>query len=152
MMNLFFQFLCKLALISFFAVVIAACDQTSKGTGPDEVPVVSLWEVPLQAEQEINPVRYDVDSVSAGKRLFEQHCQQCHGYYGEGNGIIGAILDQRPANLLRLAGKQAEGAFAWKIREGRSEMPSFQGLLSDREIWEIVNFVASLENEEGTQP
>jgi mono/diheme cytochrome c family protein len=134
------------------ALMLSACDSSTDEAEKTEAPALSLWEVPAEAEQDVNPVRYDVDSVHAGKQLFEQHCQQCHGYYGEGNGMVGAMLDQRPANLLRLAGKQAEGAFAWKIREGRGDMPAYEELLSDTAIWQIVNFVASLENEEGTQP
>jgi len=145
MMRISIQTISRLVLMIFIsAACITACGQKN------ETPALSVWEVPAEAEQQINPVRYDVDSVVAGKQLFEQHCQKCHGYYGEGNGIVGAVLDQRPANLLRLAGKQAEGAFAWKIRSGRGDMPAFQETLSETAIWQIVNFVASLENEEGS--
>lgn len=108
------------------------------------------WDVPTEAELTKNPVRYDVHSVRAGRALFEIHCLACHGYYAEGTGIVGATLDKRPANLLRLSGKQSEGAFAWKIAQGRGEMPSFMNKLSERQIWYIVNFIASLENESGS--
>ena len=151
-MNLFAQHIFRISLACTLAFFTIACDPVAEQASPVEAPLISTWVAPEEAEQQDNPVRYDVDSVSAGKQLFEQHCQQCHGYYGEGNGIVGAMLDQRPANLLRLAGKQAEGAFAWKIRSGRGDMPAFGSILSDMEIWQIVNFVASLENEEGTQP
>jgi mono/diheme cytochrome c family protein len=151
-MNMVIRSISKFVLISSALLfLVTACDQVTEESTPGGEAAVSSWEAPAEAEQQTNPVRYDVDSVSAGKQLFERHCQQCHGYYGEGNGIVGAVLvDQRPANLLRLAGKQAEGAFAWKIRQGRGQMPAFQGKLSDTEIWQIVNFVASLENEEGS--
>lgn len=142
----------RIFISSVLVFLVMGCDRAQEGTVVEEMPAVSAWQAPVEAEQQNNPLRYDVDSVSAGRQLFEQHCQQCHGYYGEGNGIVGAALvDQRPANLLRLAGKQAEGAFAWKIRQGRGQMPAFAGKLSDTEIWQIVNFVASLENEEGSQ-
>lgn len=148
MMHRSIQAISKFALMAgAFALCISACDPATI-----EAPALSSWKVPAEAEQQVNPVRYDVDSVNAGKQLFAQHCQQCHGYYGEGNGVMGAALDQKPANLLRLAGKQAEGAFAWKIRSGRGDMPAFQDTLSETAIWQIVNFVASLENEEGSQP
>lgn len=130
------------------AVLLAACDQTVQTV--DKNSADSVWEAPVEAQQQINPLRYDVDSVSAGQNLFVQHCQRCHGYYGEGNGVVGATLDQKPANLLRLSGKQEAGAFAWKIRQGRGEMPAYRDVLSETEVWQIVNFVASLENEEGS--
>lgn len=140
----------QILIIGMLTLSIVGCDNKNGAAKQPEVTVLSPWEAPAEAEQLINPVRYDVGSVNSGKELFVQYCQQCHGYYGEGNGIVGAVLDQRPANLLRLAGKQAEGVFAWKILEGRGEMPSFRHVLSDTEVWQIVNFVASLENEEGS--
>lgn len=154
MMSISISSISRFVLISsVIALAVSACDPATEELASTGTSAASAWMVPAEAEQQNNPVRYDVDSVAAGQQLFVRHCQQCHGYYGEGNGIVGAVLvDQKPANLLRLAGKQAEGAFAWKIRQGRGQMPAFQDKLSDTEIWQIVNFVASLENEEGFQP
>ncbi len=110
------------------------------------------WIAPPEAGELENPVRYDVDSVAAGKRLFSKYCLECHGYWGEGDGITGLVLDDRPANLLKLSGTQSHGAFFWKIREGRNTMPAFnEEMLSDTEVWQIINFVASLENEIGSE-
>jgi len=108
------------------------------------------WRVPDAEQERVNPIRYDVDSVNEGKLLFTRYCQSCHGYHGEGDGVVGARLGEQPANLLRLAGRQSEGAFAWKIQQGRGAMPAFHEKLTNREIWTIVNFVVSLENEEAT--
>lgn len=130
----------KYALVAIVTLVTACVSTTSVGP----------WKAPDFAINNINPVAYDVDSVMKGKALFEKHCQRCHGYWGEGNGVIGAALDKKPANLLRIAGKKAEGEFAWKIAEGRGDMPAFRQVLSEEEIWHIVNFVESLENEDGS--
>jgi mono/diheme cytochrome c family protein len=132
----------SLLLVAFFLLVLASCAENKNAR--------QSWRVPDAAIETLNPILYTVESVVKGKTLFEQHCQQCHGYWGEGNGVIGLSLDKRPANLLRIAGKKAEGEFAWKIAEGRGEMPAFRNKLSDDDIWNIVNFVQSLENEEGS--
>ncbi len=108
------------------------------------------WQAPGAEAEKLNPVRYDVESVNTGKALFASHCLQCHGYWGEGDGIVGLMSDNRPANLLVLAGEQSPGAFAWKIAEGRNTMPSFRGTLSEQDTWHIVNFIESLENEVGS--
>ncbi|RLA40148.1 MAG: hypothetical protein DRR06_17900, partial [Gammaproteobacteria bacterium] len=108
------------------------------------------WQAPASAIEKTNPIRYDVESVSQGKALFTQHCMECHGYWGEGDGIIGLSLNDRPANLLVIAGRQSTGAFAWKIAEGRNDMPSFRHPLTEEEIWHVVNFIESLENEIGS--
>jgi len=131
-----------LAAIVLFSVVLAACVE-SKITR-------QAWHAPDAAIETLNPIPYTVESVVKGKTLFELHCQQCHGYWGEGNGVVGLSLKNRPANLLRIAGKKAEGEFAWKIAEGRGDMPSFRNKLSVEDIWNIVNFVESLENEQGS--
>lgn len=115
-----------------------------------DVAFSESWQVPAEAQARNNPIRYDVGSVEEGKLLFAQHCLQCHGYWGEGNGIVGLTMNGRPANLLRLAGRQSPGAFAWKIAEGRDAMPAYRDTLSENEIWHLVNFVESLENEIGS--
>ncbi len=109
------------------------------------------WQAPEAEAAKTNPIRYDVESVSHGKMLFSKHCQGCHGYWGEGDGIVGLTLNNRPANLLRIAGKKTSGEFAWKIAEGRDVMPSFRDTLSKGDIWHVVNFIESLENELGSE-
>lgn len=131
-----------LLLAPAFLIALSACAESKNARQP--------WRVPDAAIETLNPILYTAESVIKGKALFEQHCQQCHGYWGEGNGVVGLSLEKRPANLLWIAGKKAEGEFAWKIAEGRGDMPSFRGKLSDEDIWNIVNFVQSLENEEGS--
>jgi mono/diheme cytochrome c family protein len=121
---------------------MASCAETK--------PLKQAWRPPAEAVEKINPIPYTVESVVKGKNLFEQYCQKCHGYWGEGNGVVGLSLNQNPANLLRIAGKKAEGEFAWKIAEGRDDMPGFKKILTEDEIWNIVNFVESLENEQGS--
>ena len=116
----------------------------------DKPVAKQAWHAPAEAIGKENPIPYTVESVAKGKKLFEQHCQKCHGYWGEGNGVVGLSLDKKPANLLRIAGKKAEGEFAWKIGEGRGDMPAFKHTLTETEIWNIVNFIESLENEPGS--
>jgi mono/diheme cytochrome c family protein len=129
-------------IIAFSSAFLLACT--------DSRSAKAVWRAPDAAVQTENPITYSVESVTRGKVLFEQHCQKCHGYWGEGNGVVGLSLNKRPANLLHLAGKKAEGEFAWKISEGRGDMPGFRKILSEEDIWHIVNFVQSLENEEGS--
>jgi len=129
-------------VISLISIVISACTESKSSR--------QVWRAPDTAIETLNPILYTVASVTKGKFLFEKHCQQCHGYWGEGDGIVGLSLNNKPANLLRIAGKKAEGEFAWKIAEGRGDMPGFRNTLSEEEIWNIVNFVQSLENEEGS--
>jgi len=133
------------------STVTAALFFFNIGSGAEiKSPTKHAWRAPADAIERVNPVPYNVESVAKGKNLFEQHCQKCHGYWGEGNGVVGSSLNKKPANLLRIAGKKAEGEFAWKIAEGRGDMPGFKKTLTEEEIWNVVNFVESLENEQGS--
>lgn len=134
----------KRATILFLSLFAATAQ--AAGTAGKQNP----WKAPAEQAARENPVAYNVDSVNAGEKLFAEHCLKCHGYYGEGNGVVGATLNKKPANLLKLAGKKSEGEFAWKIAEGRGNMPSFRSTLSEEQIWTLVNFVESLENEQGS--
>ncbi|MBV1932728.1 MAG: c-type cytochrome [Porticoccaceae bacterium] len=133
-------------LTALFTISTALLLSVASVAHAESVP----WQAPGAETEKLNPVRYDVESVNMGKTLFATHCLQCHGYWGEGDGIVGLMSDKRPANLLVLASEQSPGAFAWKIAEGRNTMPSFRGTLSEQEIWHVVNFIASLENEVGS--
>jgi mono/diheme cytochrome c family protein len=43
--------------------------------------------------------------VPSGSDLFHQHCAQCHGADGKGDGAMAKILTVRPANLTQLSKK-----------------------------------------------
>gem|GEM_PF-2255663 len=78
-------------------------------------------------------------SVSAydGGAIYRQQCATCHGVGGEGvAGVapglrLGRTLDSRAA--LR--------AVAWGSRHGEAVMPGWCGLLSAREIADVVAYV-----------
>lgn len=123
--------------------MIAACN--------DKRPSPPPWVVPAEAAAIPNPQPATAASIERGKQLFEQHCLGCHGYYGEGDGIVGPVLEHKPANLLRISGVQSPGEFAWKISSGRSNMPAFRDKLAQEDIWNIVNFVQALESRHDAQ-
>jgi mono/diheme cytochrome c family protein len=40
-----------------------------------------------------------------------------------------------------MSGGHVDGDFAWKIRNGRDEMPAWGEELDDAEIWNLVSFI-----------
>jgi mono/diheme cytochrome c family protein len=48
--------------------------------------------------------------VPSGKDLFIEHCAQCHGSDGTGNGPMASTLNVKPADLTTLS-KRANGKF-----------------------------------------
>jgi mono/diheme cytochrome c family protein len=48
--------------------------------------------------------------VPSGQELFREHCAQCHGADGTGNGPMAKVLNVSPANLTAIS-KRANGTF-----------------------------------------
>ncbi len=90
-------------------------------------------------QNEKNPLAGNPTALAAGKQLYEQACQTCHG--GEGRGG-----DRGPA----LAGAtfkhgKLDGEIFLNIRSGilGTQMPGFKRLSSDQ-VWQLVTYVRSL--------
>ena len=101
------------------------------------------WPVPDKYNNMPNPVKADAASVNAGKAIWVKHCQSCHGKSGKGDGTKAAELDTKPGDFT-MASVQAEtdGAFFYKITEGRKDMPSFKKKIPDEEdIWNVINYI-----------
>ena len=63
-----------------------------------------------------------------------------------GDGPKAAQLKTDPRNFSQAAvQKDSDGAFFYKISEGRDDMPSFKKKITDDEdIWNIVNYMRTL--------
>ncbi|GAB1724926.1 MAG: c-type cytochrome [Nitrospira sp. CR1.1] len=83
------------------------------------------------------------DPLAKGKRLFARHCAGCHGPEGKGDGY--KLLGPDPANLTSPATKKkSDGALLATIHEGKPNMPSWKGLLSDRDIQHVLAYIRTL--------
>ncbi len=89
-------------------------------------------------QNEKNPLAGNPTAITAGKRLYEQACQSCHG--GEARG------DRAPA-LVGVPFKHGnlDGEIFLNIRNGvpSTQMPPFRRL-STEQIWQVVSYLRSL--------
>lgn len=104
------------------------------------------WPVPDKYQKMANPVKADAASIAAGKDLYGQHCQSCHGKKGKGDGPKAAQLDTDAGDFTKADfQKQPDGALFFKTFEGRKDMPSFKKKIADQnDIWSVVNYVRTL--------
>lgn len=109
------------------------------------------WVAPPEAAKRINPIESDVPSINRGKRLFLKHCVVCHGPQGRGDGPAAVGLDPKPSNLVDNGDQHPEGDIAWKIASGRGPMPAWKGTLSEKNIWDLTNFIKSLAGKPNSQ-
>jgi mono/diheme cytochrome c family protein len=93
-----------------------------------------------------NPVPADDVSISRGKTLFTINCIMCHGETGEGNGPIGALIANKPANLTSIITQsKTDGALFLTITNGvEGKMPPMVENLTVRDRWDVINYIRTL--------
>jgi cytochrome c6 len=77
--------------------------------------------------------------LAKGNQVYSLHCAACHGPAGQG-GIPGAPKFNRGERLL-----QSDLALLESVRRGKGVMPSFAGVLRDREILDVIAFLRTLQ-------
>jgi mono/diheme cytochrome c family protein len=103
------------------------------------------WHAPAEAKDKKNPITLGPDAISAGKDIYEDRCQKCHGKTGGGDGPKAEDLDVKPA---KFSGKgitdETDGELFWKILNGRKPMPKYEDKLSEEEIWKVIYYIRTL--------
>lgn len=101
-----------------------------------------------EAAAKKNPVAADAASIAAGKTVYDKNCANCHGKTGTGDGMMGAELNPKPSNLTDAEWKHGstDGELFLVIKDGSkgTGMKSFNSKLTERQIWDVVNYVRSL--------
>lgn len=94
------------------------------------------------------PVPFDVISISNGAALYAQHCAECHGSQGMGNGIKSRTLSTKLPDLLIEPHivEHTPGDFYNWITNGmkNTDMPGYADKLSDGDRWDLVNYIHAL--------
>ncbi len=90
-----------------------------------------------------NPVPRTAESVAVGATLFAANCASCHGEGGGGDGPLAGTLPQPPANFRVHVPFHPDGTLYTWITQGivGTAMQGFAVQLSDRERWDLVNFL-----------
>ena len=117
----------------------------------------SLWALAAPAfptTYAVSPVPYAMDAVARGAARFASECARCHGTQARGDGPDAAALAKKPANLAEHAMHHPQGNLFWWIAHGieGTPMPAFAPRLSEREIWELVQFIAARAAAEAAMP
>ena len=98
----------------------------------------------------VNPIETDKVSVERGRLLYSVTCAQCHGADATGNGIVGAALVNKPADLTSdVVQNKSDGSLFITISSGitvngQIRMPALNENLTVRDRWDVVNFIRSL--------
>ena len=92
-----------------------------------------------------NPVQFDEFSVQRGKRVWQVNCHTCHGIKGEGDGPVGSFLTVPSLLTDFYTNKVTDGKVFHVIKKGGSAMPRYGYKLTDKEHWDVVNYLRHLQ-------
>lgn len=116
----------------------AGAQDSNQKTAKRHATYDEIAQTPAKAKAKRNPLESDPDAIAAGRVLFEQHCQECHGRSAEGA--------KRGPSLRAPQVQSAEpGAIFWILSNGvvRRGMPDWSKL-PEPQRWELVCFIKSL--------
>lgn len=103
--------------------------------------ILSCLVIPTLYAQDYPPDR------ERGKALYEQHCQNCHGPTGRGDGPGAMALKVSPANFQRFQSfLKSDDELLRTIEHGvvYSPMHSWRGQLTDGEMQDVVAYIRVL--------
>lgn len=127
-------------LISALLLLVSlAAGATARTRGVDRRGVLkAIAQAPAKARTWKNPYENQPDAISAGAKLYRQHCAECHGDDARG---IGHAADLHSTGVQNAT----PGELAWFLRNGNLAygMPSWSGLPEQRR-WQIVSYLKTL--------
>jgi mono/diheme cytochrome c family protein len=101
-----------------------------------------------EAKKLKNPVPSTAASIAAGEKSYQKFCKHCHGETGKGDGPQ-APIGSTPSNFTdnKWDHGDSAGEIFTVISEGAgkgSPMKSFKTKLTEKEMWELVNYLRTL--------
>lgn len=112
------------------------------------LPSGTGWQLPPEADDTKSPLTVDAGVLAAGKSLYKEKCERCHGPSGLGDGPDAdpeAAADMDLTNPKRAA-RNSDGIVFYKVWNGRKKpkMPAQKDELTKNQIWAVVAHVQSL--------
>jgi mono/diheme cytochrome c family protein len=102
-----------------------------------------------EAKKIKNPVPSSPESIKAGQALFSKNCRFCHGADAKGNGPM-APEGTHPPNLTddKWDRGSSDGEIFTVIRDGagpKFDMKGYKSKMSETDMWNVVNYLRSLQ-------
>ena len=140
-----------LTLMGSLLLVVPQASAIERHIMASRVPAEKIQE----AQALKSPMPESAEVVAKGKEIYEGKgtCVNCHGKTGRGDGPGGVSLDPSPRNFGHhgMWRHRTEGEIFWVIKNGSpgTGMIPFGGLLSDEEIWTVIQYERSFQKGHG---
>ncbi|GMT42157.1 MAG: hypothetical protein IEMM0002_0568 [bacterium] len=104
------------------------------------------WFAPDGAAELKNPFAKNGSAAAEGKKIFEYNCLKCHGPAGKADGwSAGSLQIELPDFSNKdVTSVESDGEWFWKVKTGQFEMPPFQLILKDDEVWKAIVYIRTL--------
>jgi mono/diheme cytochrome c family protein len=103
------------------------------------------WNVPPAAKGVENPVPATPEALADARKIYLDRCAHCHGVNGDGKRPPGSIYlyFTQPTKFTdgKIMDVMTDGEIFWKITTGNRPMPSYRSQLSDKDRWELVDYL-----------
>jgi mono/diheme cytochrome c family protein len=121
---------------------------------PEAVPVTGA--PPLltyaQAANLQNPFAQDPTVLERARQVYLVNCSSCHGHAGDGHGPLAAYYVNSPVapvppidfGSARVRAR-TDGQLWWIIRSGLGNMPPYENLLTEEEVWLTVRLIRAVQ-------
>ena len=137
-----------MVLLLLLLVMVQAC-KVSKSGGIESSLVGQIkHSLTIRGKDRTNPFPPTAENVSEGRRVFSYYCVACHGLDGQNTGVPFAARMSPPVPSLKSDAVQSysDGQLKWVIENGvnPSGMPEANTILTDDEMWLIVQYIRHL--------
>lgn len=133
--------LAAIVVIAFSVPIASARDEAGMNMEHDHLHhhhEEVFVRVPEKARLRSNPLEKDPHAIAAGRKLFGQHCAECHGAVAEGSHRAPNLHAEEVQNA-------TPGAIFWILTNGivRHGMPVWSKL-PEPQRWQITMYIKSL--------
>lgn len=109
----------------------------------------TTWKVPEVKKLKTANFKFTTEVVTNGETIYKTNCLACHGMPGKANFALMTPTPGDPAaDKFQL---QTDGEMFYKITNGRTPMPSFKNILTDKDRWTVISYIRSF-NAKYVQP
>ena len=119
-------------------LVPASAQNADNAPATDHFDYAELAKAPAKARARKNPQEGNTEAALVGRKLFMQHCAECHGASAEGG-------KKAPSLLVDQVQQATPGALFWLLTNGvvRRGMPVWSKL-PEPQRWAIVTYIRTL--------
>jgi mono/diheme cytochrome c family protein len=128
----------------------ASPPQAQQSASP--APAAADAKIPLEAVNQVNPVKPSLESLARAKKIYGYECAACHGDDGSGAGDLAKNMKAKMADFRDPSALKGDtdGVLFYIIEKGKGEMEGEGPRLKPEDTWNLVNYLRSLSKGQAT--